>query len=243
MNTPNLFLIYHGSWDESIVPSSWERLPFEKIEENFDKIIVSKQLDIKEVGLLKSKVEDTCKKLLMSWYGGYQAIEEEREFMTTQSRYGPALIWDSEIKVYYHLESMILLGRSALDLAAYIFSKLILGQRIDSFNQLRKKLLKNSDPTFNPLKQLIDSQKSINWVDLVSGTKSRSLRDKIAHQSTIHIEYNETNPNSDKEYCHVEIDGDIMPLEEFIEELRGGIKDFCLIMEDVILAKLGIYEK
>jgi hypothetical protein len=55
-NKSYLDLIYHGSWEESLIPSSWKRLPFEKIEENFDKIIASKKLDKTEVDLFMKNI-------------------------------------------------------------------------------------------------------------------------------------------------------------------------------------------
>lgn len=139
------------------------------------------------------------------------------------------LIWDDEIELLYHLEAMILFGRSALDIVAYVFSTFLLGKRTDSFNKLCQSLMKASNSSLLELKEAIKSKESVeaSWLNILrGGEKGRSVRDKIAHQTIANIEYREVKPTSEKEYCHVVVKDKAIPLERFIEEVTEGVIDF-----------------
>ena len=197
-----------------------------------------------QIKLLSTKIANYCRKLYMMHLAGEKTLLWEQEFISTQNREMPVLIWEDEIEMLYHLEAMILFGRSALDIGAYVFTRLLLppiGQkRIDSFNDFSKNILKSNDE-YSELKvalQALENNEE-SWYRLLCGiTKGRSLRDKIAHQTVIHIDYRETRPYSEKEYCHVilgKYQG--VPLEKFITDLSSGVMNFCLLSEDVIVKK------
>ncbi len=223
--------------------SAWSRLPFEKFPTHFDEIIQLFHLDSTQIDTMGAKVENACKKILMMWYAGQKTMDWENEFMSTQNRHFPTLIWDDEIEFLYHLEAMILFGRSALDISAYIFAKFLLNSRMDSFNHFRKALMNVSDPKVAPLKKILLCKQAnkTSWLNILCGSKrGRSVRDKIAHQTIARIEYLETSSNSEKEYCHVVIYDKTVPLEEFIDELCKGVIHFCISAEDIIMDKSGI---
>lgn len=237
-NTIDLGMIYDHHWNNPIVPPNWERLPFINFETHYDDIIKNFQLDGDEIGIISAKIENTCKKILMMWHGGQLTLEYENEFMSTQNGYMPALIWDSEIRILYHLEAMILFGRSALDIFTYVLTRLFLNSRIDSFNSFRKTLITDIEPKLLPLKDIILSNQSdeTSWLNIVcSHEQLRSVRDKIAHQTIARIKYYPTDPKSDKEYCHVEINGKAILLDNFINEVCEGVFQFCISAEDIII--------
>lgn len=223
--------------------SAWSRLPFEKFATHFDEIIQLFHLDNTQIDTIAAKVENACKKILMMWYAGQKTIEWENEFILTQNRYCPALIWDDEVEFLYHLEAMILFGRSALDISAYVFATLLLNSRMDSFNRFRKSLMKVSDPKIVPLKNILLSKQAneTSWLNILCGyERGRSVRDQISHQTIARIEYLESRPNSEKEYCHVVIYDKALPLKEFIDELCNGVIHFCISAEDIIIDKCEI---
>ena len=237
-STIDLYSIYGHHWDSPIVPPNWERLPFENFATRYDDIIQHFQLDDDEIGLISAKIENTCRKILMMHHGGQQTLEHEYEFMSTQDRSMPALIWDSEIRILYHLEAMILFGRSALDIFTYVLTRLLFNSRMDSFNNFRKNLITDIEPKLLPLRDIILSNQSdeTSWLNIVcSNGQSRSVRDKIAHQTIVRIEYYPTDSKSDKEYCHVEINGKAILLDDFINEVCEGVFQFCISAEDIII--------
>lgn len=237
-NNINLNLIYDQYWDSPIVPPGWVRLPFKNFETHYEDIIKKFQLTDNQICIISAKIENTCKKILMMYYGSQLALECEKDFMSTQNRYMPALIWDYEVKILYHLEAMILFGRSALDISSYVFARLLLDYRTDSFNGFRKRINRNLESKLLPLKEIISSNQSdvTSWLNIVcSNEQSRSIRDKIAHQTIAQIDYLPTGPESEKEYCHVEINGKAIPLENFINEVCEGIFQFCISAEDIII--------
>ena len=238
VNKINLGLIYDYHWSSPIVPPDWERLPFENFATRYDDIIQHFQLDDDKISQISAKIENTCRKILMMHHGGQQALEYENEFMSTQNRSMPALIWDSEIRISYHLEAMILFGRSALDIFTYVLTELFLNSRTDSFNSFRKTLITDIEPKLLPLRDIILSKQSdeTSWLNIVcSNEQSRSVRDKIAHQTIVRIEYYPTDSKSDKEYCHVEINGKAILLDDFINKVCEGVFQFCISAEDIII--------
>jgi len=163
--------------------------------------------------------------------------------MLGQNQEFPALIWEEEIELLYHLEAMILFARSALDLGAYVFSSFLPSSisqpSVDSFNEFSKRILKTVDDSISELRdalrELEDDDES--WYRLLCGTsKGRSLRDKIAHQTIVHIDYRPIRPNSDKEVCHVIMGSywHAVSLPDFVDRLCSGVVGFCLTAEDLI---------
>ena len=237
-NTLNLDMIYDHYWDSPIVPPDLDRLPFINFETHYGDIIQKFQLTSNDIKDISTKIENSCKKILMMYYGGQLALECENEFMSTQNRCMPALIWDYEVKMLYHLEAMILFGRSSLDISTYVFAKLLLKSRKDSFNEFRKSLIRDSESKLLPLKEIISSNQSdvTSWLNIVcSNGESRSVRDKIAHQNIVEIEYLPAYPESEREYCHVCINGKAIQLENFITEVCAGVTHFCMSAEDIII--------
>lgn len=236
--TLNLDMIYDHYWDSPIVPPDLDRLPFINFETHYGDIIRKFQLTGGDTKSISTKIENMCKKILMMYCGGRLALECEKEFMSTQNRCMPALIWDYEVKILYHLEAMILFGRSSLDISTYVFAKLLLKSRKDSFNDFRKSLIRDSESKLLPLKEIISSNQSdvTSWLNIVcSNGESRSERDKIAHQAIIKIRYLPVAPESERVYCHVCINGKAIPLENFIKEVCAGVSHFCMSAEDIII--------
>ena len=195
---------------------------------------------------LQTKLFNYCRKLCMFHFAGNKTINWEREFISTQDRSSPVLIWKDETELLYHLEAMLLFGRSALDIFAYILAKTLfhpLGQkRIDSFNKFSKELIQSDCNELVDLKNFIleSQEKATNWHQLLCGVKGRALRDKVAHQTIARIEYIETNPNSEKESCHIVVsDSSAVPLAEFVESLTGGVFQFCFIAEDAVSHRIS----
>ncbi len=242
MSNEHIHLEFVYGFDDAPLRSIWPRLPFEEFSTFFDRIIQLLHLDKTQIDIMGAKVENACKKILMMWTAGQKTIDWESEFMSTQNRECPALIWEDEIEFLYHLEAMILFGRSVLDLSAYIFARFLLGSRMDSFNKFRKAVIKAPDAKVTPLKDILLAEQvnETSWLNILCGIqRGHSVRDKIAHQTIARIAYLPTSSNSEKEYCHVVIYGNPMPLEQFVGELCGGVIRFCMDAEDMILDKHG----
>ena len=97
---------------------------------------------------------------------------------------------------------MILFARNALDVAATVYSKLILNRRTDSYNEFSKRILSSDDPLLKELKTYLEnhSNDTLSAFRLLCGTeKGRALRDIIVHQANINLQYLEYKENSDKE--------------------------------------------
>lgn len=218
---------------------SYGKEPFRRLFNNFDSL-TKNLFDDKDLSMIKKKILNSCRKLSMLHIAGTASIETEYNFIVTQNRDCPALIWDDEIKLLYHLEAMVLFARSALDLGAYVFSYFLLNKRYDSFNDFTKSLLKQD--CFVELKDDLDSLSEIeySWFRLLCGTaKGRALRDKIAHQTTIKIDYIEVDGKADKEFCHVIVNDIPVPLDLFVDSIRVGLFKFFLCAEEEIIKQLS----
>jgi hypothetical protein len=135
-----------------------------------------------------SKLIQSCRKLCMMWHAGEEARKAERKFYSSTIQDAPALFGEHAIKVNYHLEALVLIARSSMDVASGIFGQRLPDpfkiKRYDSFNRLLKDLLKTGEPheLCRYFEELRDDPKS--WVSIISGAeKGRSLRDKVAHQT------------------------------------------------------------
>jgi len=214
------------------------RLPFRNMETHFERLINKYSITSENINIIARKIENTCRKLLMMSKAGKKAIVTENEIMVGQYRGSPVLIWNDEIELLYHLEAMILFGRSALDLSAGVFSKFLLDKKMDSFRDFYKALIKSANSELLTLKETLKSLSSDepNWLNLLCSIDGRSVRDKIAHQTIIKIEYREVKETSEKEYCHIIVKGNAIPLNRFIEEVTSGVIDLCIQIEDLILS-------
>ena len=218
------------------------REPGREISRYFVDLIDKNKIDEKKEALLYSKIENCCRKICMMDYAGIEAINTERDFILTQNRECPCLIWEDEIKMLYHLEAMILFGRAALDIAAYFFSSFLIkpyGEtRFDSFNKLSKHILGSNDKNLLKLKELLErlGEDELSTYRLLCGCeRGRSLRDIVAHQTIIRIEYLETKEKSEKEYCHIIINKQPIPLESFIYSICSEVIDIFSTIEDLII--------
>lgn len=215
------------------------RKPFEELASKFDELMSEFSFDEPHLDILATKIENTCRKIVMMSKAGAKAINCEEEIMLGQDREFPTLIWDDEIELLYHLEAMILFARSALDMAAYVFSAFLLKKRIDSYNKFCQSVKNASDLKLTALREMINLKESIDtsWLNILRGReKGHSLRDKIAHQTIVKIEYQKIRSTDEDLYCHVVTRGKAIPLEEFVKEVVEGVIDFCLMAEDIVLS-------
>lgn len=227
----------------STIKEKYGREPGHEIINFFVNLVEQNQINNKEEELLHSKIQNYSRKSCMMDYAGVQALEAERAFISTQNRSFPCLIWEDEIKILYHLESMILFGRSSLDIAAYLFSSFLIKPYgtvcFDSFNKLSKYIGKSNDENLCKLKAFLNDlgKDEFSTYRLLCGSeRGRALRDAIAHQTIIRIDYLETKENSDKEYCHIIINKLPIPLELFITKICFEVMYILFVIEDLIIA-------
>lgn len=217
------------------------RKPFQMLASNFDELTDNGGLPLDELhrNILISRIENTCRKILMMSKAGIKTIDCEEEIMLGQDREFPALMWDDEIELLYHIEAMILFARSALDIAAYVFSAFLLKRRTDSLHEFCKLLMKTSDANLVDLQKAITSEGSVktSWLNILRGReKGRSVRDKIAHQTAVRIEYERVKQDWEDLFCHVVVEDQTIALKKFVDEVNNGVIDFCILAEDVILS-------
>jgi len=192
--------------------------------------------------ILKSKLEQSSRKLCMMWHAGRQALESESDFYSTTIKDAPALFGEDAINIHYHLEAMVLFARSAMDIGSTIFGWTLPDpfpkRRYDSFNKVIKEITKN---TSLDLSEYINKLRENNtsWLSIIAGMeRGRSLRDKLAHQTEFPIDYTELNPHSEKRYAVVRIDQNVIPLEEFIDTFCCGVIKGYLEIEKCCLANI-----
>lgn len=176
---------------------------------------------------LISRLTQACRKLCLMWEAGDLALEAEREFLHTTVREAPALWGREAVNVHYHLEAFVLFSRAALDVAAYVFGSLLPKPfprgAFDSFNQILRNIERHGPAElksyFSPLQSTPGS-----WVSTLAGTqRGRSLRDIIAHQEEFPLSYEELHHGSEKEYAVVWVEGLMIPLPVFVNNLREGV--------------------
>ena len=142
------------------------------------------------------------------------------------------------MEVQYHCEAMIFFARSALDLAAYAFAKLLppplTQKRTDSFNDLLKAIVATEE--HKSLGELVDSWRTAEpgWLPLVAEVeKGRSLRDQLAHQMGFPLRYLDISLETEKRSAVVVIGGNIpVPLGELIATLRTGVVGAFVALEN-----------
>lgn len=186
---------------------------------------------------IHAKVIQSCRKLCMMWYAGERAVEAEQEFYSSTLQSSPALFGEDAIKINYYLESLLLIARSSLDVAANIFGVLLPDPfnrgRYDSFNKLVKQLTKKENRL--EISDYFDELRndSCSWLSIVSGSeRGRSLRDKVSHQIEFPIEYVELHANSEKETAIVYIDGNnYQTIDDFVRNLVLGVIGGFMVLE------------
>ncbi len=219
-------------YPQEVFDGHYDILPGERIEENLGKI---QNIDI-DIGHLERKLHQSCHKLCLMWKAGAHSIEAEREFYSSTIKDAPALFGEDAIKVNYHLESLVLFARSALDVSSTIFGHLLpdpfTRKRLDSFNKLVKGITKEGDqidiaPHFEELRE-----NEVSWLSIISNThKGRSLRDKITHQMDFPIDYEELHSPSEKETAIVWVNkNNYLPLETFVPNLTCGVIECFLTL-------------
>jgi len=216
-----------------------ERLPFSKIYFYLSKIAEKENIDASTRGNLYLKVENASRRLLMMLIAKKNTLDSEFSARVEVGQYFDPLIGLYEIDVLYHIEAMILFARSILDIFAYVSAYFLINLKVDSFTKFCKKVMDSHDINLGPLKAKIELKiyDKNNWIHILSSISGRSLRDKIAHQTIIKLEYQEISETSDKEYCHVNFNDNLIPLEQFVDKLCNGVIDYCLFIEDLILNK------
>mgnify|MGYP003312615515 CR=1 FL=1 len=156
----------------------------------------------KEYDYFLQKALAAHQKLAMMYFAEYNIHNVKSDFESTQNMEIPALYGVGKTQLLFYVESMILFARNALDVAATVYSKLILNRRTDSYNEFSKRILSSDDPLLKELKTYLEnhSNDTLSAFRLLCGTeKGRALRDIIVHQANINLQYLEYKENSDKE--------------------------------------------
>jgi hypothetical protein len=221
---------YDGSFDDRFDP-----LP----GLNLTTALEMSELEAEDWQRTGRKIEQSIRKMLMMWVAGDKALEAEREFYATTIQEAPALLGRHAVEVQYHCEAMIFFARSALDLSAYAFAKLLPPplalKRTDSFNDLLKAIVASEDhPT---LAELVEGwrMEEPGWLTLVANfEKGRSLRDQLAHQMGFPLDYQDISLETEKRSAVVAIGGNPpVALGELIETLRAGVVGAFITLEKV----------
>lgn len=184
--------------------------------------------------LLTAKLEHSCRKICMMCFAGERALEAERDFYSRTYHENPGLFGQDAIDLSYHLEAFVYFARSSLDLAATIFGLLFFNRKMESFNDLTKKIA--SDKRKGLAARLredfvswVASERgdANGWLPVLCGNeRGRALRDKIAHQTGFPIDYEELFVESEKEYAVVRVSKDTtLPLKDFLDTVRNGVID------------------
>jgi hypothetical protein len=191
---------------------------------------------------IQKKLEQSSRKLCMMWHASREALKAENDFYSTTIKDAPALFGEDAIYVHYHLESMVLLARSAMDVASTTFGWTLPDpfpkKNFDSFNKVLKNISKQPPPGLGEyINELRDDNQS--WLSLIAGTsKGRSLRDKLSHQTSFPIQYVELYPPSEKEYPVVKVEDNLIPLEEFVDTFCHGVITGFLNIEQYCLTHI-----
>jgi hypothetical protein len=185
---------------------------------------------------LRRKVEQSTRKLCMMWHAAEEAVRAEQVFYQSTIKEAPALFGEDAVRIYYHLEAMVLFARSAMDVASTAFGLTLpdpfVRKRYDSFNNLIKTIAKLEKyplaEYFQPLRR-----DDVSWVSVIAGTeRGRSLRDKIAHQTDFPIDYIDIGDHTEKRHAVVSFGGGKTPLPVFTRNLCQGVVDGYLKLEE-----------
>lgn len=203
-----------------------------------DKAFKKNKINEEQYERLLDKALICHQKMNMIYYGREKAEEVYVDFELVQNMDIPALFGEDKTKLLFYTENMILSARSALDVATYIFSQVLLNKRIDSFNNFAKAILKSKDERFLGLGRFLEDEgdNSTSAYRLLCGiTKGRSLRDIVAHQSNVRLEYCEYKEDSEKEKLFIIIDRSPYDYNWFIE-------NFCDDVDNILSNVLEVME-
>lgn len=223
---------YDGALDDRFDP-----LPGMRLAEALD----LSHLDVDDWKRTAAKIEQCVRKLLMMWSAGEKALDAERDFYSATIQEAPVLYGEHAVEIQYHCEALVFFARSAMDLAAYAFGKLLPPplsvKRADSFNDLLKAIAKQG-PSL-PLAILIENWRVAEpgWLPLIADLeKGRSLRDQLAHQKGFPIDYQDISLTSEKRSAFVILSGrKAVPLKALVEMLCMGVVEAFRAFEDVCL--------
>lgn len=190
---------------------------------------VSEDVD-KVFDFMYDKALATHQKLAMMMFAKSKFLEAKADFESTQNMNWPTLYGVSKTMLLFYFESMIIFARNALDVAAYVYSDLLFGNRKDSFNDLIKKVKKSADPALNELNHFLvdeyDDEADVpSALKLLCGTeRGRALRDTIIHQANVKMEYYEYRENSEKEHLFLELkDTAPFDIDIFVEHFTQDV--------------------
>jgi len=209
---------------------SKDRMPGLAIEQ----LLLDHEEEIEQNRLLTAKLEHSCRKICMMCYAGERAFDAEREFYSATYHDSPALFGEHAIELSYHLEAFVYFARSSLDLAATIFGQLFFNKKMDSFNDLTKKIASDMKKGLTTrlsedFVSWVASERSDlkGWLPVLCGDeRGRALRDKIAHQTGFPIDYEGLFLESEKEYAVVRVSKDTkLRLKDFLDIVRNGVVD------------------
>lgn len=195
-----------------------------------NKAFKNSKIDEEKFERLYDKALVCHQKMNMMYYGREKAKEVRVDLESGQNMDIPALFGEDKTKLLFYTENMMLTARSALDVAAYTFSHILLNKRNDSFNDFAKTILKSEDKKFSELRDYFENEGNNNTsaYRLLCGiTKGRSLRDIVAHQSNVKLEYYEYKEDSEKEKLFIIIDKDPYDYDWFIDS-------FCDDVDNII---------
>lgn len=176
---------------------------------------------------LCGRINACHQKLQMMHYAKRNAISWRKEFETTQNMTFPCLFGTDRTKLLFYAESTVLFARNALDVAAPVFSQLFFGRRIDSFNDLTKKIMKDTDAgVLQSYFTFLDSVPDHAFRMLCGASRGRALRDIIVHQTNLNLAYAEYKVDSEKEKLFV-IASDVAQIEFdlFLEIVCDGVEE------------------
>lgn len=207
---------------------------------------VSKSVD-ESFDLMYNKALATHQKLAMMMFAKSKFMEAKADFESTQNMDIPALYGVSKTMLLFYFESMIVFARNALDVAAYVYSDLLFECRMDSFNDVVKRVKKSTDPLLGDLKDYIvdeygEESDAPSALKLLCGTeKGRALRDTIIHQTNVDLYYYEYQEGSEKEHLFIKPQN-MAPLDVdmFIEQFTQDV--ICVLEKANATCKLKLNE-
>ena len=182
-----------------------------------------------KVDYLYEKALVLNQKLSMMLYAKYNIFKVKSDFESTQNMEIPALYGIGKTRILFYLESMIVFARNALDVAATVYSDLLLDKRLDSFNDFSKKIMKSTDTQLQSLKEyfLKNSDDGLCAYRLLCGSeKGRALKDIIIHQANVNLIYSEYRENSEKERLFLILKNEpLVDLDDFVHSFISEVEE------------------
>lgn len=227
-------------------------LPGSKILPSLPKLLKNLKLNEVESEILSAKTAQWCKRLYMMHMASVKVLRREEKFIIRMDRNEPGLEWKTETEIYYHVASMHLFARCALDSMANVFTALLLDKKgwevDDRFFEFSQRIKESSNPEYRKLFDFLHVQqgRQWSWYRILCGTEQgRSLRSNVKFQKIARIEYLENKPENERDGVHAVIksinDQQVqfmrIPLVELVHTLRSGVVKFAIQLEDILVAK------